>query len=114
MTGAEFRERGRRDYGCTEDGCARVRAYCDWGVVVDKCSGRATAIGWRETFVLEVRTERHGVQRMRLGLLELHALWRLVGRAMKWRRERRYDQRLQDGKPRHGKPVEFERSGGVL
>lgn len=113
MTGAEFRGRRRHDYECAEDGCARVRAYCDWGVVVDKCSGRATAIGWRETFVLEVRTERHGVQRMRLGILELHQLWRLVGRTMKWRRERHYCQRLQDGKPRDSKVVDFAR-GGVL
>ncbi|MCQ3948926.1 MAG: hypothetical protein DPW14_03770 [Planctomycetes bacterium] len=88
--------------------------YCDWGVLVDERSGRGTAIGWRETFMLEVRTEHHGVQRMMLGVLELHTLWRLVGRAMKWRRERRQGQSLQDGNPRRETPKGLGCGRGAL
>lgn len=87
MTRSRFIRHERRDLGHCGDGCAGIRAFRDTGLVVrGEGSRRARALSWRDTIVLEVQSERHGKQTMHLSVVELDTLWRLIGRAMKWRR----------------------------
>lgn len=80
----------RDDLGCCKDGNATIRAFRDASYVnATESPYRSAGIRIREMFILEVQTEHHGAQQMRLSVLELETLWRLISRAMQWRRKPR-------------------------